>query len=145
MLNLTIERFATYHDAVNGQLLIDGYHVCDTLEHKDFCLPEGRYQLRGNELLKDNFQQQKDNQNQELKDNLQQAPKEKDHHKPRLKACNGPYGLKDGSISVGECHHIGFIVKCEDHFLALSDRIRKTEKRGGEVFIEIKTNLLIQR
>ena len=136
MLNLTIERFATYHDAVNGQLLIDGDHVCDTLEHKDFCLPEGRYQLRGNELLKDNFQQ---------KENLQQQKKEKDHCKPRLKACNGPYGLKDGSISVGECHHIGFIIKCEDHFLALSDRIRKTEKRGGEVFIEIKTNLLIRR
>lgn len=130
MLNITIERFASYHDAVNGRLLIDGDHVCDTLECKNCCLPEGRYQLKGNELSPAKGCG---------------AKNKKDHCKPSLKACNGPYGLKDGSIGVGECHHIGFIINCEEHFDSLYDRIRKTEKRGGEIFMEIKSHLLIQK
>lgn len=130
MLNITIERFASYHDAVNGRLLIDGDHVCDTLEYKNCCLPEGRYQLKGNELNPARGHGGKN---------------KKGHCKPSLKACNGPYGLKDGSIGVGECHHIGFIINCEEHFVSLYDRIRKMEKRGGEIFIELKSNLLIQK
>ena len=130
MLNITIERFATYHDAVNGRLLLDGDHVCDTLELKGFCLPEGRYLLKGKGL--------------QLVCGSGLHPK-KSHCKPCLKACNGPYGLKDGSIAVGECHHIGFIIKCEEHFIALYDRIRIAEKRGGEVFIDIRSHLTVQK
>lgn len=137
MLNITIERFATYHDAVNGRLLIDGDHVCDTLELKDCCLSEGLYQLKGTALIPAMVHG--------VKNKKDQVKNRKGHCKPSLKACNGPYGLKDGSIGVGECHHIGFIIKCEEYYLSLSDRIRKTEKRGGEIVLEIKSDLLVQK
>jgi hypothetical protein len=31
-MEIVIERFGSYHHAVSGRLLVDGQHVCDTLE-----------------------------------------------------------------------------------------------------------------
>ena len=50
-MEIAIERFGSYHHAVSGRLLIDGQHVCDTLEEDVHCLPEGEYALQRNSKL----------------------------------------------------------------------------------------------
>lgn len=40
-MEIKIIRFGRYHHAVSGRLLIDGQHVCDTLEQDNGSLPEG--------------------------------------------------------------------------------------------------------
>ena len=42
-MEIKIIRFGRYHHAVSGRLLIDGQHVCDTLEQDTGSLPEGEY------------------------------------------------------------------------------------------------------
>ena len=42
-MEIKIIRFGRYHHAVSGRLLIDGQHVCDTLEQDPGSLPEGEY------------------------------------------------------------------------------------------------------
>ena len=50
-MEIVIDRFGSYHHAVSGRLLIDGQHVCDTLEEDVHCLPEGEYVLQRNSKL----------------------------------------------------------------------------------------------
>ena len=50
-MEIVIDRFGSYHHAVSGRLLIDGQHVCDTLEEDVHCLPEGEYALQRNSKL----------------------------------------------------------------------------------------------
>ena len=50
-MEIVIERFGSYHHAVSGRLLIDGQHVCDTLEEDVHCLPKGEYALQRNSKL----------------------------------------------------------------------------------------------
>lgn len=62
---------------------------------------------------------------------------------PKIVASNGPYNLTDGSVSVGECHHIGFLVNCNVHFDLLHNRLRKLQKRGGEAQLIIVNEVAI--
>ena len=132
MLNLKIVRFAHYRHAVNGKLFVGGMHVCDTLEHEAHCLLPGSYPLL---LVYD----EETERNQILIKLCDLLPWEtmKDYRWPRIMSSNGPYLLTDGSVSVGECHHLGFLVKCNVHFELLHNRLRKALKRGGEAQLTI--------
>lgn len=121
MLELEIERFATYRSAVHGRLWIDGQYVCDTLENESFCLKEGSYSLsieyvasEGRKMLV------VDGDSRSL---VVENP-------CMVVASNGPFTLKTGSISVGECYHLGYILHCAKVLDLLFMRVRISLSRG---------------
>ena len=143
MLELEIERFATYRSAVHGRLWIDGQYVCDTLENAPFCLQEGSYSLsleyvaskerkmlvvggKPHSLMVDNPCM------------LEDTPCMLEDTPCMLVASNGPFTLKSGSISVGECYHLGYILHCAKVLDLLFMRVRISLSRGRVARISIR-------
>lgn len=50
---------------------------------------------------------------------------------------NGPFRLRQGGILVGEAHAPGFVLKSQERFLQLFDRVKKAMVRGSEVVVEV--------
>ena len=57
---------------------------------------------------------------------------------PMIQPGNGPFRLRQGGILVGEAHPPGFVLKSQERFLQLFDRVSKMLRRGGEVVIKIE-------
>ena len=57
---------------------------------------------------------------------------------PMIQPGNGPFRLRQGGILVGEAHAPGFVLKSQERFLHLFDRVSKMLRRGGEVVIKIE-------
>lgn len=57
---------------------------------------------------------------------------------PMMQPGNGPFRLRQGGILIGEAHAPGFVLKSQERFLQLFDRIKKVIARGGEVVIKIE-------
>ena len=57
---------------------------------------------------------------------------------PMIQPGNGPFRLRQGGILVGEAHAPGFVLKSQERFLQLFDRVSKMLRRGGEVVIKIE-------
>lgn len=57
---------------------------------------------------------------------------------PMMQPGNGPFRLRQGGILVGEAHAPGFVLKSQERFLQLFDRVSKMLRRGGEVVIKIE-------
>lgn len=57
---------------------------------------------------------------------------------PMIQPGNGPFRLRQGGILVGEAHATGFVLKSQERFLQLFDRVSKMLRRGGEVVIKIE-------
>ena len=57
---------------------------------------------------------------------------------PMMQPGNGPFRLRQGGILVGEAHAPGFVLKSQELFLQLFDRVSKMLRRGGEVVIKIE-------
>ena len=57
---------------------------------------------------------------------------------PMMQPGNGPFRLRQGGILIGEAHAPGFVLKSQERFLQLYDRIKKVIARGGEVVIKIE-------
>ena len=123
MLRLMIERFATYRSAIHGRLWIDGQYVCDTLENEPCCLQEGSYPL----VIK--FVES---------EHRKMMVVEKENSSAIIKCSNGPFLLLGGSISVGVCYHLGYILHCARTFDLLFLRVRMCLRRGGEASLEVK-------
>ena len=54
---------------------------------------------------------------------------------PMMQPGNGPFRLRQGGILIGEAHAPGFVLKSQERFLQLFDRVSKMLRRGGEVVI----------
>ena len=56
---------------------------------------------------------------------------------PMIQPGNGPFRLRQGGILIGEAHAPGFVLKSQERFLQLFDRIKKVIARKGEVVVEV--------
>ncbi len=51
---------------------------------------------------------------------------------------NGPYALSCGKIAVGTCRHFGFLVRTQESYMPLVDRVRKALARHHVVTVTIR-------
>lgn len=145
-MEIKIIRFGRYHHAVSGRLLIDGQHVCDTLEQDTSSLPEGEYVMcrnkasslpyyiySGKEDIGSGLEQKADCAPEEKSDCV---PEEK-NRKVFLSMGNGIHGWRRRCIIVGECLHLGFLIRSQEHYDQLLPRLRMQLVRHRPIVVKI--------
>lgn len=145
-MEIKIIRFGRYHHAVSGRLLIDGQHVCDTLEQDTGSLPEGEYVMcrnkasslpyyiySGKEDIGSGLEQKADCVLEEKSDCV---PEEK-NRKVFLSMGNGIHGWRRRCIIVGECLHLGFLIRSQEHYDQLLPRLRMQLVRHRPIVVKI--------
>ena len=153
-MEIKIIRFGRYHHAVSGRLLIDGQHVCDTLEQDTGSLPEGEYVMcrnkasslpyyiySGKEDIGSGLEQKADCAPEEKSDCVPEkksdcAPEEK-NRKVFLSMGNGIHGWRRRCIIVGECLHLGFLIRSQEHYDQLLPRLRMQLVRHRPIVVKI--------
>ncbi|MBM0128390.1 DUF5675 family protein [Segatella copri] len=121
-MEIKIIRFGRYHHAVSGRLLIDGQHVCDTLEQDTGSLPEGEYIMCRNKASSLPY--------------YIYSGKEEDR-KVFLSMGNGIHGWRRRCIIVGECLHLGFLIRSQEHYDQLLPRLRMQLVRHRPIVVKI--------
>ena len=121
-MEIKIIRFGRYHHAVSGRLLIDGQHVCDTLEQDTGSLPEGEYVMCRNKASALPY--------------YIYSGKEEDR-KVFLSMGNGIHGWRRRCIIVGECLHLGFLIRSQEHYHQLLPRLRMQLVRHRPIVVKI--------
>lgn len=121
-MEIKIIRFGRYHHAVSGRLLIDGQHVCDTLEQDTGSLPEGEYVMCRNKASALPY--------------YIYSGKEEDR-KVFLSMGNGIHGWRHRCIIVGECLHLGFLIRSQEHYVQLLPRLRMQLVRHRPIVVKI--------
>lgn len=145
-MEIKIIRFGRYHHAVSGRLLIDGQHVCDTLEQDTGSLPEGEYLMcrnkasalpyyiySGKEDIGSGLEQKADCAKEQKADCV---PEEK-NRKVFLSMGNGIHGWRRRCIIVGECLHLGFLIRSQEHYDQLLPRLRMQLVRHRPIVVKI--------
>lgn len=145
-MEIKIIRFGRYHHAVSGRLLIDGQHVCDTLEQDAGSLPEGEYVMcrnkasalpyyiySGKEDIGSGLEQKADCAKEQKSDCV---PEEK-NRKVFLSMGNGIHGWRRRCIIVGECLHLGFLIRSQEHYDQLLPRLRMQLVRHRPIVVKI--------
>ena len=145
-MEIKIIRFGRYHHAVSGRLLIDGQHVCDTLEQDTGSLPEGEYVMcrnkasalpyyiySGKEDIGSGLEQKADCVLEQKSDCV---PEEK-NRKVFLSMGNGIHGWRRRCIIVGECLHLGFLIRSQEHYDQLLPRLRMQLVRHRPIVVKI--------
>ena len=145
-MEIKIIRFGSYHHAVSGRLLIDGQHVCDTLEQDTGSLPEGEYVMcrnkasalpyyiySGKEDIGSGLEQKADCAPEEKSDCV---PEEK-NRKVFLSMGNGIHGWRRRCIIVGECLHLGFLIRSQEHYDQLLPRLRMQLVRHRPIVVKL--------
>lgn len=145
-MEIKIIRFGRYHHAVSGRLLIDGQHVCDTLEQDTGSLPEGEYVMcrnkasalpyyiySGKEDIGSGLEQKADCAREKKSDCV---PEEK-NRKVFLSMGNGIHGWRRRCIIVGECLHLGFLIRSQEHYDQLLPRLRMQLVRHRPIVVKI--------
>ena len=145
-MEIKIIRFGRYHHAVSGRLLIDGQHVCDTLEQDAGSLPEGEYVMcrnkasslpyyiySGKEGIGNGLEQKSDCVPEKKSDCV---PEEK-NRKVFLSMGNGIHGWRRRCIIVGECLHLGFLIRSQEHYDQLLPRLRMQLVRHRPIVVKI--------
>ena len=145
-MEIKIIRFGRYHHAVSGRLLIDGQHVCDTLEQDTGSLPEGEYVMcrnkasplpyyiySGKEDIGSGLEQKADCAKEQKSDCV---PEEK-NRKVFLSMGNGIHGWRRRCIIVGECLHLGFLIRSQEHYDQLLPRLRMQLVRHRPIVVKI--------
>lgn len=145
-MEIKIIRFGRYHHAVSGRLLIDGQHVCDTLEQDAGSLPEGEYVMcrnkasalpyyiySGKEDIGSGLEQKADCAKEQKADCV---PEEK-NRKVFLSMGNGIHGWRRRCIIVGECLHLGFLIRSQEHYDQLLSRLRMQLVRHRPIVVKI--------
>lgn len=145
-MEIKIIRFGRYHHAVSGRLLIDGQHVCDTLEQDTGSLPEGEYVMcrnkasalpyyiySGKEDIGSGLEQKADCAKEQKADCV---PEEK-NRKVFLSMGNGIHGWRHRCIIVGECLHLGFLIRSQEHYDQLLPRLRMQLVRHRSIVVKI--------
>lgn len=121
-MEIKIIRFGRYHHAVSGRLLIDGQHVCDTLEQDTGSLPDGEYVMCRNKASSLPY--------------YIYSGKEEDR-KVFLSMGNGIHGWRRRCIIVGECLHLGFLIRSQEHYDQLLPRLRMQLVRHRPIVVKI--------
>lgn len=121
-MEIKIIRFGRYHHAVSGRLLIDGQHVCDTLEQDTGSLPDGEYVMCRNKASSLPY--------------YIYSGKEEDR-KVFLSMGNGIHGWRHRCIIVGECLHLGFLIRSQEHYDQLLPRLRMQLVRHRPIVVKI--------
>ena len=145
-MEIKIIRFGSYHHAVSGRLLIDGQHVCDTLEQDAGSLPEGEYVMcrnkasalpyyiySGKKDIGSGLEQKADCAKEQKADCV---PEEK-NRKVFLSMGNGIHGWRHRCIIVGECLHLGFLIRSQEHYDQLLPRLRMQLVRHRPIVVKI--------
>ena len=145
-MEIKIIRFGRYHHAVSGRLLIDGQHVCDTLEQDTGSLPEGEYVMcrnkasslpyyiySGKEDIGSGLEQKADCVPEKKSDCV---PEEK-NRKVFLSMGNGIHGWRHRCIIVGECLHLGFLIRSQEYYDQLLPRLRMQLVRHRPIVVKI--------
>ena len=153
-MEIKIIRFGRYHHAVSGRLLIDGQHVCDTLEQDAGSLPEGEYVMcrnkasalpyyiySGKEDIGSGLEEKSDCVPEEKADCAKEqksdcVPEEK-NRKVFLSMGNGIHGWRRRCIIVGECLHLGFLIRSQEHYDQLLPRLRMQLVRHRPIVVKI--------
>ena len=121
-MEIKIIRFGRYHHAVSGRLLIDGQHICDTLEQDTGSLQEGEYVMCRNKASALPY--------------YIYSGKEEDR-KVFLSMGNGIHGWRRRCIIVGECLHLGFLIRSQEHYDQLLPRLRMQLVRHRPIVVKI--------
>lgn len=137
-MEIKIIRFGRYHHAVSGRLLIDGQHVCDTLEQDTGSLPEGEYVMCRNKAsaLPYYIYSGKEDIGSGLEQKADYVPEEK-NRKVFLSMGNGIHGWRRRCIIVGECLHLGFLIRSQEHYDQLLPRLRMQLVRHRPIVVKI--------
>lgn len=148
--------------------VVDHEHICDTVEREGGCLEPGEYRvvvakcrsfarkMMFLEAVKKEASSSSD-ASPEVGCSPLPSPEicercrlERKHHRfgymdelhalscPMLQPGNGPFRLRKGGILIGEAHAPGFVLRSQELFLQLFDRVNKVLRRRGEVIIRIK-------
>ena len=149
-MHILITRHRYKPATIDGQLSIDGIHICDCAENAHTALPSGTYQIaivpcrqyaRKMPILSPVIN------NQSSVISICSSCPRKPHIGintklprvcPMLKPGNGVYNRTDGSIIVGEFLVPGCLKHSRFTFDNLYDRIRKNLQRGKEVTLTIR-------
>ena len=145
-MEIKIIRFGRYHHAVSGRLLIDGQHVCDTLEQDTGSLPEGEYVMCRNKasFLPYYIYSGKEDIGSGLEEKADCVPEKKSDCVPEeknrkvfLSMGNGIHGWRRRCIIVGECLHLGFLIRNQEHYDQLLPRLRMQLVRHRPIVVKI--------
>lgn len=122
--------------------------VCGTVEREVDCLPAGKYRVRIGKCIyhhrKMPFLVPMDSSQCELCCKARHSHEFGDISAFASLPCamiqpgNGPFTMSRGSILVGEVHAPGYVLKSQQLFTTLYERIKKAVWRGNEVILEIK-------
>lgn len=122
--------------------------VCGTVEREVDCLPAGKYRVRIGKCIyhhrKMPFLVPMDSSQCELCCKARHSHEFGDISAFASLPCamiqpgNGPFTMSRGSILVGEVHAPGYVLKSQQLFTTLYERIKKAVWRGNEVMLEIK-------
>lgn len=133
--------------------------ICDTMERKNGQLPTGEYRVvigkcsrfaRQMLFLEPIRDDSSSSSSLPLPETCKLCRMERKSHEfgcleelyalpcPMIQPGNGPFRLRQGGILIGEAHAPGFVLKSQERFLQLFDRVSKMLRRGGEVVIKIE-------
>ena len=133
--------------------------ICDTMERKNGQLPTGEYRVvigkcsrfaRQMIFLEPIRDDSSSSSSLPLPETCKLCRMERKSHEfgcleelyalpcPMIQPGNGPFRLRQGGILIGEAHAPGFVLKSQERFLQLFDRVSKMLRRGGEVVIKIE-------
>ena len=133
--------------------------ICDTMERKNGQLPTGEYRVvigkcsrfaRQMLFLEPGRDDSSSSSSLPLPETCKLCRMERKSHEfgcleelyalpcPMMQPGNGPFRLRQGGILIGEAHASGVVLKSQERFLQLFDRIKKVIARGGEVVIKIE-------
>ena len=145
--------------------VVDHEPICDTVEREGGCLEPGEYRVvvakcrsfaRKMVFLEpvtgevDDSSCSCSSSSLPLPEICERCRLERKHHRfgcldelhalscPMLQPGNGPFRLRKGGILIGEAHAPGFVLRSQELFLQLFDRVSKMLRRGGEVVIKIE-------
>ena len=151
--------------------VVDHEHICDTVEREGGCLEPGEYRvvvakcrsfarkMMFLEAVKKEASSSSDASSGvgcsplPLPEICEHCRLERKHHRfgcldelhalscPMLQPGNGPFRLRKGGILIGEAHAPGFVLRSQEFFLQLFDRVNKVLRRGGEVVVEVKEEM----
>ena len=148
--------------------IVDHEHICDTVEREGGCLEPGEYRVvvakcrsfARKMMFLEAVKKEVDDSSCSCSSSTLPLPEicercrlERKHHRfgcldelhalpcPMLQSGNGPFRLRKGGILIGEAHAPGFVLRSQELFLQLFDRVNKVLRRGGEVVVEVKEEM----